>query len=50
MAEKGEGVSVCYRFQTKGMQWIWLRSQYFISFHQWTSKPEFIFCTNRMVT
>lgn len=46
---KGEGTSCYYRFLTKGQQWIWLQSRYYISYHQWNSKPEFIVCHHRVI-
>lgn len=46
---KGEGTSSYYRFLTKGQQWIWLQSRYYISYHQWNSKPEFIVCHHQVV-
>lgn len=46
---KGEGTSCYYRFLTKGQQWIWLQSSYYISYHQWNSKPEFIVCHHQVV-
>ncbi|XP_026563340.1 neuronal PAS domain-containing protein 2 [Pseudonaja textilis] len=42
----GKGKSCCYRFLTKGQQWIWLQTHYYITYHQWNSKPEFIVCTH----
>lgn len=48
--EKGEGTSCFYRFLTKGQQWIWLQTRFYISYHQWNSKPEFIVCTHRVVS
>ncbi|CAG5135564.1 unnamed protein product, partial [Candidula unifasciata] len=45
----GKGRSNCYRFLTKGQQWIWLQTRYFVTYHQWNSKPEFIVCTNTVV-
>ncbi|WAQ99737.1 CLOCK-like protein [Mya arenaria] len=50
LMKTGEGTSCYYRFLTKGQQWIWLRSRYFIVYHQWNSKPEFINCTNTVVS
>lgn len=47
--EKGEGTSCYYRFLTKGLQWIWLQTRFYISYHQWTTKPEFVVCTHRIV-
>lgn len=46
---KGEGVSCYYRFLTKGQQWLWVQTRYYITYHQWTSKPEFVMCTHRVV-
>ncbi|GFU38674.1 circadian locomoter output cycles protein kaput [Trichonephila clavipes] len=46
----GEGTSCFYRFLTKGQQWIWLQTRYYISYHQWNSKPEFIVCTHTVVS
>uniref|UniRef100_A0A4W3JFZ7 Neuronal PAS domain protein 2 n=1 Tax=Callorhinchus milii TaxID=7868 RepID=A0A4W3JFZ7_CALMI len=45
----GKGKSCCYRFLTKGQQWIWLQTHYYITYHQWNSKPEFIVCTHSLV-
>nr|CAI5855742.1 unnamed protein product [Callosobruchus analis] len=49
LMQKGEGTSCYYRFLTKGQQWIWLQTKYYITYHQWNSKPEFIVCTHRVV-
>ncbi|KAG8188804.1 hypothetical protein JTE90_009193 [Oedothorax gibbosus] len=46
----GEGTSCYYRFLTKGQQWIWLQTRFYISYHQWNSKPEFIVCTHTVVS
>ncbi|XP_062864557.1 clock circadian regulator b isoform X2 [Trichomycterus rosablanca] len=45
----GKGKSCCYRFLTKGQQWIWLRTHYYITYHQWNSRPEFIVCTHTVL-
>jgi len=50
LMQKGEGTSCYYRFLTKGQQWIWLQTRFFITYHQWNSKPEFIVCTHRVVS
>nr|BAJ16353.1 CLOCK [Thermobia domestica] len=50
LMQKGEGTSCYYRFLTKGQQWIWLQTRYYITYHQWNSKPEFIVCTHRVVS
>lgn len=47
---KGEGTSCFYRFLTKGQQWIWLQTRFYITYHQWNSKPEFIVCSHRVVS
>ncbi|XP_057210631.1 neuronal PAS domain-containing protein 2 [Triplophysa rosa] len=46
----GKGKSCYYRFLTKGQQWIWLQTHYYITYHQWNSKPEFIVCTHNVVS
>uniref|UniRef100_H3D2N8 Neuronal PAS domain protein 2 n=1 Tax=Tetraodon nigroviridis TaxID=99883 RepID=H3D2N8_TETNG len=46
----GKGKSCYYRFLTKGQQWIWLQTHYYITYHQWNSKPEFIVCTHTVVS
>lgn len=48
--QKGEGTSCYYRFLTKGQQWIWLQTRFFITYHQWNSKPEFVVCTHKVVS
>lgn len=48
--EKGKGNSGYYRFLTKSQQWIWLQTRFYISYHQWNSKPEFIVCAHRVCT
>jgi len=48
--EKGEGTSCYYRFLTKGQQWVWLQTRYYISYHQWNAKPEFVVCTHRVIS
>ena len=46
LMQTGEGTSCCHRFLTKGQQWIWLQTRYFITYHQWNSKPEFVVATH----
>ncbi|XP_061090207.1 neuronal PAS domain-containing protein 2-like isoform X1 [Conger conger] len=46
----GKGKSCYYRFLTKGQQWIWLQTHYYITYHQWNSKPEFIVCTHTVAS
>ncbi|KAF7686779.1 clock circadian regulator b isoform X1 [Silurus meridionalis] len=46
----GKGKSCYYRFLTKGQQWIWLQTHYYITYHQWNSRPEFIVCTHNVVS
>lgn len=48
--KKGEGTSCHYRFLTKGQQWIWLQTRFYITYNQWNSKPEFIVCTHQVVS
>ncbi|XP_042630311.1 circadian locomoter output cycles protein kaput-like isoform X3 [Cyprinus carpio] len=31
-------------------QWIWLQTTYYITYHQWNSRPEFIVCTHTVVS
>ncbi|KAB0394584.1 hypothetical protein E2I00_016208 [Balaenoptera physalus] len=31
----GKGKSCCYRFLTKGQQWIWLQTHYYITYHHY---------------
>ncbi|XP_052746476.1 circadian locomoter output cycles protein kaput isoform X3 [Bicyclus anynana] len=50
LMQKGELTSCYYRFLTKGQQWIWLQSRFYITYHQWHSKPEFVVCTHRVVS
>ncbi|XP_050465248.1 circadian locomoter output cycles protein kaput isoform X2 [Cataglyphis hispanica] len=50
LMQKGEGTSCYYRFLTKGQQWIWLQTRFYITYNQWNSKPEFIVCTHYVVT
>lgn len=50
LMQKGEGTSCFYRFLTKGQQWIWLQTRFYITYHQWNSKPEFIVCNHRVVS
>lgn len=48
--QKGEGTSCYYRFLTKGHQWIWIQTRFYITYHQWNSKPEFVVCTHRVIS
>ncbi|XP_058838658.1 circadian locomoter output cycles protein kaput isoform X2 [Topomyia yanbarensis] len=50
LMQNGEGTSCYYRFLTKGQQWIWLQTRFYITYHQWNSKPEFVVCTHRVVS
>jgi len=49
LMQTGECTSCYYRFLTKGQQWIWLQTRYFITYHQWNSKPEFIVATHKVI-
>ncbi|XP_055841915.1 circadian locomoter output cycles protein kaput isoform X2 [Episyrphus balteatus] len=50
LMQKGEGKSCYYRFLTKGQQWIWLQSDYYISYHNISSKPDYVVCTHKVVS
>ncbi|KAK0181752.1 hypothetical protein PV327_004006 [Microctonus hyperodae] len=50
LMQKGEGTSCYYRFLTKGQQWIWLQTRFYIDYNQWNSKPEFIVCTHKVAS
>ncbi|XP_041987762.1 circadian locomoter output cycles protein kaput isoform X2 [Aricia agestis] len=50
LMQKGELTSCYYRFLTKGQQWIWLQTRFYITYHQWNAKPEFVVCTHRVVS
>ncbi|XP_077135855.1 circadian locomoter output cycles protein kaput isoform X1 [Ranitomeya variabilis] len=50
LMQYGKGKSCYYRFLTKGQQWIWLQTRYYITYHQWNSRPEFIVCTHTVVS
>ncbi|XP_045458299.1 circadian locomoter output cycles protein kaput [Melitaea cinxia] len=50
LMQKGELTSCYYRFLTKGQQWIWLQTRFYITYHQWNSKPEFVVCTHRVLS
>ncbi|KAL3878214.1 hypothetical protein ACJMK2_030582 [Sinanodonta woodiana] len=50
LMQTGEGTSCYYRFLTKGQQWIWLKTRYYITYNQWNSKPEFVVCENTVVS
>ncbi|XP_072108792.1 circadian locomoter output cycles protein kaput isoform X3 [Mobula birostris] len=50
LMQYGKGKSCYYRFLTKGQQWMWLQTHYYITYHQWNSRPEFIVCTHTVVS
>ncbi|XP_070554699.1 circadian locomoter output cycles protein kaput-like [Ptychodera flava] len=51
LAKCHEAWTSCYhRFLTKGQEWIWLQTRYYISYNQWNSKPEFIVCNHKVVS
>ncbi|XP_060686751.1 circadian locomoter output cycles protein kaput isoform X2 [Hemiscyllium ocellatum] len=50
LMQYGKGKSCHYRFLTKGQQWMWLQTHYYITYHQWNSRPEFIVCTHTVVS
>ena len=45
----GKGKSGYYRFLTKGQQWIWLQTDFYISYNQYNAKPDYVVCTHRVV-
>lgn len=45
----GEAKSGYYRFLTKGQQWIWLQTEFCISYNQYNAKPDYVSCTHRVV-
>lgn len=49
LMQTGASTSCHYRFLTKGQQWIWLRTKYYITYHMWNSKPEFVVCTHTVI-
>merc|ERR1719210_166550 len=49
LMKTGEATSCYHRFLTKGQQWIWLQTRYYITYHMWNSKPEFINATHKVV-
>ncbi|EDW30458.1 GL17825 [Drosophila persimilis] len=50
LRQTGEGKSCYYRFLTKGQQWIWLQTDYFVSYHQFNTKPDYVVCTHNVVS
>ncbi len=49
LMQTGEGTSCFHRFLSKGQQWIWLQTRYYVTYHQWNSKPEFVVATHKVV-
>lgn len=49
LMQTGASTSCHYRFLTKGQQWIWLKTKYYITYHMWNSKPEFVVCTHTVI-
>ncbi|KAJ6640882.1 Circadian locomoter output cycles protein kaput [Pseudolycoriella hygida] len=50
LKQKGEGTSCYYRFLTKGQQWIWLQTRFYITYNQWNAIPEFVVCTHFVIS
>ncbi|XP_032310784.1 circadian locomoter output cycles protein kaput isoform X2 [Drosophila ananassae] len=50
LRQTGEGKSCYYRFLTKGQQWIWLQTAYYVTYHTFNSKPEHVVCTHKVVS
>ncbi|XP_059844618.1 circadian locomoter output cycles protein kaput [Hypanus sabinus] len=46
LMQYGKGKSCYYRFLTKGQQWMWLQTHYYITYHQWNCRPELIVCSH----
>lgn len=49
LMKTGEGTTSFYRFLSKGQQWIWLQTRYYITYHQWNAKPEFVMATHKVM-
>uniref|UniRef100_A0A1I8QCM7 Circadian locomoter output cycles protein kaput n=1 Tax=Stomoxys calcitrans TaxID=35570 RepID=A0A1I8QCM7_STOCA len=45
----GKVKSGYYRFLTKGQQWIWLQTDFYISYNQFNQKPEYVVCTHKVI-
>ncbi|XP_053952767.1 circadian locomoter output cycles protein kaput [Anastrepha ludens] len=50
LMQKGECTSCYYRFLTKGQQWIWLQTEFYVSYHQFSSKPDYVVSTHKVVS
>lgn len=48
--ETGASSSCFHRFLTKGQQWLWLQTCFYITYNQWSSKPEFVVCNHRVMS
>ncbi|XP_073836620.1 circadian locomoter output cycles kaput protein Clock [Musca autumnalis] len=49
LMHEGKVKSGYYRFLTKGHQWIWLQTDSYISYNQYTTKPEYVVCTHKVI-
>ncbi|XP_037820493.1 circadian locomoter output cycles protein kaput isoform X2 [Lucilia sericata] len=49
LMQSGKGKSGYYRFLTKGQQWIWLQTDFYISYNQFNAKPDYVVCTHKVV-
>ncbi|XP_058984465.1 circadian locomoter output cycles protein kaput-like isoform X1 [Musca domestica] len=49
LMQEGKVKSGYYRFLTKGHQWIWLQTDSYISYNQYTTKPEYVVCTHKVI-
>lgn len=47
--QTGKGKSGFYRFLTKGQQWIWLQTDFYVSYNQFNAKPDYVVCTHKVV-
>uniref|UniRef100_A0A1A9W7P9 Circadian locomoter output cycles protein kaput n=1 Tax=Glossina brevipalpis TaxID=37001 RepID=A0A1A9W7P9_9MUSC len=49
LMQAGKAKSGYYRFLTKGQQWIWLQTDFYVSYNQFNAKPEYVVCTHKVV-
>lgn len=45
----GKGKSTFYRFLTKGQQWIWLQTDFCITYNQFNTKPDYVVCSHKVI-
>uniref|UniRef100_A0A0K2U0C5 Clock [Apis mellifera] n=1 Tax=Lepeophtheirus salmonis TaxID=72036 RepID=A0A0K2U0C5_LEPSM len=49
LMQTGEVPSCLHRFLTKGQEWIWLQTRYYVTYNHWNAKPEFVVATHKVV-